>query len=925
MRLFLRIAALILLPVFAQAQLITPAQQAQLDARYRKQDTNIPPSAITGTALTYNTVFAGVVTGSANSLQFAPNGVRFHVVSNTIQRLDTNGVWQAVISGGSLRKVVAGGNSNNNVEELAFSSSQTNVTFGHVVAGSNSLITLQITGAVGPAGQDGIGNLYGARAWSSGLTYQTNTLVTYGNSVFISVAGITNSIVVPPSDPTTWELWLTGGTNGANGVDGTDGIGYTPRGDWNLAGAYVTNDLVRAHDALYGAILNSTNIEPTIHASWTSYWRAVLYDGVDGAVMTATNILVYSGSATYQSNLFIVYNGQTYATLNPTVAGEVPGVSTNFVLAAARGADGVAGADGADGANGIGNMYWMNPWNSGTSYPSNALVTHNRIIYYSKAANTGLDPAFNTTAWGVAAQALDGNGVIGGAWSNSITYTNQELVTRANSLYFSLTGGNVGNDPTNSPAWWSLLLAGANTNSTLVLTNAVSTNALLTLVYTNNQIIGGLTSIPLFVEADAVWIAASTGYYSKIQSDAKFSTGTPVYTESDTLQSVANRGNGVTNGLTFTNAFISLAASGVGATNFAYIQFSDGTKLYSANTGTSAITNEADPLALAALTNYVSWRSNNVFIAGTTQFFHHAEASNILVVGDAPQFAVYLTNDSHNAFIVRLTNINTHANGVAYSMGRPDDASTQSKGLVNLMLNGTSAFRFAASGPINMSALLFGNGLFGNGYVRDSASGATNTFSISKYQSGDTFIWDFAQSDTRSSVINSILQIQNSLSAPAVNQIVFNNAVSNQARLFGVIGTNQQYAIRVDLTNNSAFVGRESGGLYGGGSTNAVFMVNTNRQSNRQSIEAAGQIKTRDAFFTSYSGIGRLTSGVCIVTLPFGMTTTNYHPFIQYIGNSGLVAIVPEVTTITTNAFTVTASTVNATNFHWMIMGEIAR
>jgi hypothetical protein len=48
-----------------------------------------------------------------------------------------------------------------------------------------------------------------------------------------------------------------------------------------------------------------------------------------------------------------------------------------------------------------------------------------------------------------------------------------------------------------------------------------------------NLLAGLATGTPVYAESDPVWAAASNGYYTKVQSDARFATGTPLYAESD--------------------------------------------------------------------------------------------------------------------------------------------------------------------------------------------------------------------------------------------------------------------------------------------------------------------------------------------------------------------------------------------------------
>ena len=334
---------------------------------------------------------------------------------------------------------------------------------------------------------------------------------------------------------------------------------------------------------------------------------------------------------------------------------------------------------------------------------------------------------------------------------------------------------------------------------------------------------------------------------------------------------------------------------------------------------------EADTNALAQMTNYVSWKSNNTYDAGTTQRFISAIASNLVLFGNQPVLNIYPdTNGSHNIFSVRLTNLANHASGAGITISVPDESGGATKGLANFALESVNVLRLFGERTISISGIMFGNGLMGSGFTRASASGGTNCWAVARYISGDASTLSFAQSDARNSAMRELMYMQVSLGSPANNQWVVNGATSNQFAFMAFIGTNQQNLLRMNATNNTLIIGSSAGALYNGAATNATVQINTNQYNNRQSIEAAGQIKTRDAFFTSYSGIATLTSGVCIVTLPYVMTTTNYHPFCFYIGQTADLSTSLVNRAITITNFTI-AGDARGTNFHWTIVGEISR
>jgi len=660
----------LLLAAPAVAQQITPAQQAQLDQRYRRQNTNIPPESIINTALTEVVVFDGIVTGRYDRLGPTRDWLRFSTASNKVQRLDSNFVWQAVdTGGGSFRTLVAGIVTNNDIEKLTLQAGTTNISIGHLKSGNTSDVSISVTGAIGPRGFDGIGNLINGGSWGSGVGYSTNTVVTYGNVVYISKQGVTN-IVAPPGDPTNWDIWLVGGTNGVNGADGIDGTGFNYRGTWSPVTAYVSNDLVRINSALYQAITNSTAVQPPVTAGWATYWQLVLEDGTDGQIISSTNIFVYDVGSSYPSNAFVVFSGQTYATLQLIAPGDIPGSSTNWVLAAARGAAGANGTSGSDGANGIGNMSWHTNWINTLTYPKDCLVTYNGVIYYSKSINSGVNPEtdYGRGTWGIAAQALDGApGVYMGYWTNTTSYTNRALVRQTNTFYYSLSSGNVGNSPYSAPLYWTYLFDAPSTStlSGVRITGPAATNTSAnTIEFMPGGSVTGLVSagstVRVYTVAGSVTNARATNDFltaSVVNGEAVIgTTSTPLFAEADTLQTVLNRGTNSTVGIQLTNATLRLS----GDTNSANIVFADGSVMKSANVLGAIVTNETDPIFGVVSTNLAFLNSNNTFAANTTLAAATLTASNTTLTGNG--VVLRAQNTGASAYIALIpTNVTTVA------------------------------------------------------------------------------------------------------------------------------------------------------------------------------------------------------------------------------------------------------------------------
>lgn len=110
--------------------------------------------------------------------------------------------------------------------------------------------------------------------WQSGTSYVKNNLVSYTiQGLNLLYIGIGDSI---PSGtlPTNTQYWRVLTIQGETGVSG-DGLSY--RQNWNNSTTYYVNDAVNYNDAIWMAVQQNQNQEPTANSS---YWNLVMNLGI---------------------------------------------------------------------------------------------------------------------------------------------------------------------------------------------------------------------------------------------------------------------------------------------------------------------------------------------------------------------------------------------------------------------------------------------------------------------------------------------------------------------------------------------------------------------------------------------------------------------------------------------------------------------
>ena len=203
-------------------------------------------------------------------------------------------------------------------------------------------------GSAGATGATGAPGIVWRGAWNSATAYAINDVVSSAGSSYICISANTNNV---PPNATFWNLvaqigatGTTGATGspGAPGATGATGQGYTWRGAWNSATAYVPYDTISSAGSSYVCIASNTNQTPPN----ATYWNLIAQIGNTGA----------------------------------------------------PGATGSTGATGPAWAPGVG-FTFRGAWSSATAYAVNDVVVRNAASYTCIVANTNNDPMTDTTHW----------------------------------------------------------------------------------------------------------------------------------------------------------------------------------------------------------------------------------------------------------------------------------------------------------------------------------------------------------------------------------------------------------------------------------------------------------------------------------------------------------------------------------------------
>jgi hypothetical protein len=277
-----------------------------------------------------------------------------------------------------------------------------------------------VAGPTGPVGAAGPAGLVYQGSYDSTQNYARNDAVTFQGASYLSLAG-SNTGNTPGMSPAAWALLAAQGGAGPAGAAGPAGsAGAT--GIQGPAGAAGATGL--AGPAGAAGPVGATGAAGPAGAAGVNGLNGVSYQGV------------YSSTTNYQMNDGVTFGGSSYLSLAAGNVGNTPSAGSPFwAVLAAQGASGPAGATGTNGVNGA----------PGAAGP--------------QGAQGATGPA------GAAGQ----NGPAGiqfqGVYRSIGNYALNDAVTYNGSTYLSLTSGNSGQVPDQSPAAWALLASAGATGA----------------------------------------------------------------------------------------------------------------------------------------------------------------------------------------------------------------------------------------------------------------------------------------------------------------------------------------------------------------------------------------------------------------------------------------------------------------------------
>lgn len=434
----------------------------------------------------------------------------------------------------------------------------------------------------------------------------------------------TNNLPIPGTDTNFWRLLNQDGTTGSTGgqgIPGANGAGNINWSEWNSLAVYTTNTntVVEYDDQWYIALQNSTNKQPDLEAA---YWAVTISKGEDGTLL-ATNMVMrgtYNAGTPYTTNDAVHYAGSVFwkwtnapsTNIVPIVS--PPTHSAHWEVFLSGGSNGPTGPTGPQGPAGqdsvVSNITQYTIAFTNAVWLNNPDPVTNKFVYHHSTAG-----GTNYYAW------------------TFLPFTNRFHINRTNADAGPVW---VSNDYALATTWYRLdLLTNSGGGGSVSFTQAWSS------IYTDGSTNAAYLSLgssgTLFV---AMGAAADPQFQTLAQLN--LATGTPVYAEADTWQTVVARNNSISNTAAITNGALVLA--GTSNSTQGFVQFPDGTKQYSAGvSGSTTVTNL--PADLVSGTGVTTNAGPKFVIAGDgTGPFVGAGSTSIMPTGGANIVAGYATN-----------------------------------------------------------------------------------------------------------------------------------------------------------------------------------------------------------------------------------------------------------------------------------------
>jgi len=250
--------------------------------------------------------------------------------------------------------------------------------------------------------------LENAGAWNSSTLYKKGQTVTYGGAVFVSLQENQNKN--PDTEAADWLKFV-------------DGQQF--EGNYNSGTAYQKGDIVSYGGYTYIAKGNTTGNAPTDSVNWDIHTKGFQYQGD------------WNVGESYNPGDVVKYGGHLYINIQSSL-GPLPSNATYFTLL-------------------IPGPKWAGEWNNSTDYKKGDIVRYSARSYICILGhNSASYFPYNATYWEL---LNDGLKYIG-AWNNSYTYQQGDVVEYALSSYVSTSDANFNNTPTNGAPNWALLSQG---------------------------------------------------------------------------------------------------------------------------------------------------------------------------------------------------------------------------------------------------------------------------------------------------------------------------------------------------------------------------------------------------------------------------------------------------------------------------------
>jgi hypothetical protein len=250
--------------------------------------------------------------------------------------------------------------------------------------------------------------LESAGAWSSSTLYKKGQTITYGGAVYVALQENTNKN--PDTEAADWLKFV-------------DGQQF--EGNYNAATAYQKGDIVSYGGYTYIAKGNTTGNAPTSTANWDIHTKGFQYQGD------------WNVGESYDPGDVVKYGGYLYINIQSSL-GPLPSSATYFTLL-------------------IPGPKWAGTWNNSADYKKGDIVRYSARSYICILGhNSASYFPYNATYWEL---LNDGLKYIG-AWNNSYTYQQGDVVEYALSSYVSISDANLNNTPTGGAPNWSLLSQG---------------------------------------------------------------------------------------------------------------------------------------------------------------------------------------------------------------------------------------------------------------------------------------------------------------------------------------------------------------------------------------------------------------------------------------------------------------------------------